>query len=171
MLALHARRSAEAVLAWHTQRGACGLGRVLTGTDLYRDIEHDTSAQRSLALAASLVVLNPLGLRALPAPHRDRARVILQSTTTRQVLPKSARRLRAVMVGHLRAEKDPPTLMAAARQLPADAGIHITWLLTCRGDPAQLARLQVQCAQRAPLFDPAAEQAALHRWVHDLWNH
>jgi hypothetical protein len=99
MLALHARRSAEAVLAWHTQRGACGLGLALTGTDLYRDIEHDTTAQRSLALASSLVVLNPLGLWALPAPHRDRARVILQSTTARQVLSKSARRLRAVMVG------------------------------------------------------------------------
>jgi glycosyltransferase involved in cell wall biosynthesis len=36
--------------------------------------------------------------------------------------------------------------------------------------PALLARLARQCALRAPLFQPQAEQAALHRWVQDLWT-
>ncbi|MBI4997925.1 MAG: TIGR04348 family glycosyltransferase, partial [Rhodocyclales bacterium] len=50
MIALHARRSAAAIAAWadaHPERGAA---LVLTGTDLYRDIQADAAAQRSLAL-------------------------------------------------------------------------------------------------------------------------
>ena len=125
MLALHARRSADSVQAWHSQRGQRGLGVVLTGTDLYRDIATDAQAQQSLALAHSLVVLQGLGIRSLPTAHQSKARVIFQSTGTRQTLPKTRRHMRAVMVGHLREEKDPLTLMAAARLLPADSGVLI----------------------------------------------
>jgi putative glycosyltransferase (TIGR04348 family) len=125
LLALHARRSADSVEAWHARRGQRGLGVVLTGTDLYRDIAHDPQAQRSLALAHSLVVLQGLGVQSLPGLHQAKARVIFQSTGTRQTLPKTSRHLRVVMVGHLREEKDPLTLMAAARLLPPDAGVFI----------------------------------------------
>ena len=125
MLALHARRSADSVQAWHDRHGPRGLGLVLTGTDLYRDIAHDRPAQRSLALAHSLVVLQGLGVKSLPPQHQSKARVIFQSTGTRQTLPKTPRHLRVVMVGHLREEKDPLTLMAAARLLPPDAGVFI----------------------------------------------
>ena len=125
MLALHARRSADSVQAWHAQHGQRGLGVVLTGTDLYRDIGHDPQAQRSLTLAHSLVVLQGLGVRSLPPQHQSKARVIFQSTGTRQTLPKTSRHLRVVMVGHLREEKDPLTLMAAASLLPPGAGVLI----------------------------------------------
>lgn len=125
MLALHARRSADAVHAWHAQRGQRGLGLALTGTDLYRDILHDPLAQQSLSLARALVVLQGLGTQALPPEHQPKTRVIFQSTGKRQTLPKTSRHLRAVMVGHLREEKDPLTLMRAARLLPHDCGILI----------------------------------------------
>jgi putative glycosyltransferase (TIGR04348 family) len=125
LLALHARRSADSIQAWHAQHGQRGLGLVLTGTDLYRDIAHDTQAQRSLALAHSLVVLQGLGVKSLPSEHQAKARVIFQSTGTRQTLAKTSRHLRVLMVGHLRDEKDPLSLMAAARLLPADSGIWI----------------------------------------------
>ncbi|MBP8149313.1 MAG: TIGR04348 family glycosyltransferase [Limnohabitans sp.] len=271
MLALHARRSADSVQAWHARHGQRGLGVVLTGTDLYRDIGHDPTAQRSLALARSLVVLQGLGVQSLPPAHQAKARVIIQSTGTRQTLPKTARHLRVLMVGHLREEKDPLTLMAAAHLLPPDAGVfidhigapldaalgqaaqatqaqcpHYRWLgalphaqtlqriqrahllvhtsrmeggahvlmeaicsgtpvlasridgnvgllgedytglfapgdaqaladflLACRTPPnghGLVAHLQHQCALRAPLFEPQAERAALHRWVQDLWT-
>ena len=56
MLALHARRSAGSIAAWAARpAGSHGLAVVLTGTDLYRDIQADAAAQRSLALAAQLV--------------------------------------------------------------------------------------------------------------------
>lgn len=98
---------------------------VLTGTDLYRDIATDATAQQSLALAQRLVVLQAQGLLALPEALRAKVLVMFQSTSTRQTLPKSSRHLRVVMVGHLRDEKDPLTLMAAARLLNDVPGIYI----------------------------------------------
>jgi putative glycosyltransferase (TIGR04348 family) len=102
-----------------------GLAVVLTGTDLYRDIQTDALAQRSLQLAQRLVVLQALGLTALPAALQPRAQVIFQSTPARLTLPKSARFLRAVMVGHLREEKSPQSLFAAARLLQPEQAIHL----------------------------------------------
>lgn len=129
MLALHARRSADSIAAWARARGARarapGLGVALTGTDLYRDIRTDASARRSLRLARRLVVLQDQAPRALPARLRGRAEVVFQSTTGRRRLRKGARRLRAVMVGHLREEKMPQTLFAAARLLRTDPRIRI----------------------------------------------
>ena len=135
MLALHARRSADSIAAWAKARGASsaarGLAVALTGTDLYRDIQTDAVAQRSLALARRLVVLQECGPAALPENVRDKARVIFQSSTHRQTLVKPQTRLRAVMVGHLRDEKSPQTLFEAARILRAYPDIVIDHI----GDP------------------------------------
>lgn len=274
MLALHARRSAGAIAAWARAHPGRGLAVVLTGTDLYQDIGGDAAAQRSLALAQRLVVLQECGAAALPADQRAKARTIFQSAPAWPVLPKPADALQAVMVGHLRQVKTPQTLFDAARLLrnrpdirfthigdaladPAlgeqalatardcpnyawlgalphgatrehihrahvlvhasalEGGAHVileavrggtpvlasrvpgnvgmlgadyagyfphddaqalaSLLLACRAgqvapDPASglLARLAAQCALRAPLFDPAAEQAALHALLREL---
>lgn len=117
MLALHARRSAASVAAWAAKRPAGALAVVLTGTDLYRDIQSDASAQRSLALADRLVCLQALAPQALPEAVRAKAVVVVQSTRSRPTIYKPTRYLRALMVGHLRAEKDPLLLMATARML------------------------------------------------------
>jgi len=125
MIALHARRSADAIAAWSAAHPGRGLAVVLTGTDLYRDIATDASAQRSLDLAQALVVLQECAPQALPEPVRGKARVIFQSTTARQPLTKSTRHLRAVMVGHLRDEKSPQTLFAAARLLAGRRDVFV----------------------------------------------
>ena len=117
MIALHARRSAASIAAWREQHPQAPQVVALTGTDLYRDIEHDGSAQRSLELADALVVLNELGAQRLPLALRPKCRVVLQSCSARQTLPRTARHLRALMVGHLRAEKDPQTYFAAVQRL------------------------------------------------------
>ena len=117
MIALHARRSAASVAAWRETGTARPLLLVLTGTDLYRDIDADAGAQRSLALADALVVLNALGPQRLPEALRAKCRVVLQSCSARRTLPKTGRHLRALMVGHLRDEKDPLTYMRAAALL------------------------------------------------------
>ncbi len=117
MIALHARRSAAAIAAWNVAHPQSGLALILTGTDLYRDIVGDASAQRSLALAQILVVLQECAPQALPDAVRAKSRVIFQSTTARQALAKSPSHLRALIVGHLREEKSPQTLFAAARRL------------------------------------------------------
>jgi putative glycosyltransferase (TIGR04348 family) len=124
MVALHARRSAAAVQAWRQAHPTRPLVLVLTGTDLSRDIAHDASAQRSLAAADRLVVLNALGARALPAALRPRAEVVLQSCSAYRARPRPTRWLRALVVGHLREEKDPRTFWAAARRLAGRGDIR-----------------------------------------------
>ena len=121
LLALHARRSAPAIARWAQAHGAPhnapGLAVVLTGTDLYRDIQTDAQAHASLRLARALVVLQECGPDALPNALRPKARVIFQSAASHAPLPKPTLPLRVVMVGHLRDEKAPQTLWEAARLL------------------------------------------------------
>ena len=117
MIALHARRSAASVAQWRARHTSAPLFVVLTGTDLYRDIAGDASAQASLQSADRLIVLNQLGAQALPQDLRSKARVVLQSCAGRQSQAKTSRHLRALMVGHLRAEKSPRTYFDAARLL------------------------------------------------------
>ncbi len=117
MIALHARRSAASIAAWRERHPRRPLLLALTGTDLYCDIDRDGDAQRSLAVADRLVVLNELGARHLPAELQERTVVCLQSALPRQPQAKTARHLRAVMVGHLREEKSPQTAFAAIKRL------------------------------------------------------
>lgn len=120
MVALHARRSAPSIAAWARAHPNLPLVVVLTGTDLYRDILDNPSAQHSLAVATHLVVLQSDGLAALPERWRGKAQVIFQSAAALKPAAKPSRVFRALMVGHLRDEKDPLTFMAAAAQpLPA----------------------------------------------------
>jgi len=123
MIALHARRSAASVAAWRAAQPQRPLLLVLTGTDLYRDIDTDAEARRALWSADALVVLNELGTRRLPPALRERCRVVLQSCTARRTLPRTDRHLRALMVGHLREEKDPRTYFRAAERLAGRADI------------------------------------------------
>ena len=128
LLALHARKSAGSIAAWHALHGGSRLVLALTGTDLYRDIQTDASAQASLAMASRLIVLQDRAPLALPAQHHAKAQVIFQSCEAylqNPELDKPNLHLRAVMVGHLRTEKSPETLFAAAQLLGADERIYI----------------------------------------------
>lgn len=117
LLALHARRSAVSVAAFAAAYPRRPLLLTLTGTDLYRDIHADAAAQRSLALATRLIVLHERAPEDLPAPLRAKCEVCFQSTVALAPWPKTRRHLRALMVGHLRDEKWPQTLWAAAAHL------------------------------------------------------
>ena len=113
LIALHARRSAGSIRAY------ADTGRplvvVLTGTDLYRDIRDDDDARRSLELAHTLVLLQDAGLAELTEGLRHKASVIYQSAPALAPQPAEDGVFDVLMVGHLRAEKDPATFMQAAR--------------------------------------------------------
>jgi len=119
LIALHARRSADVVRRWREQRPAAPLALVLTGTDLYRDLDHDLRARHSLECASRVVVLQAEGLARLDAATRAKAVVIVQSASAVKATrtPDDAE---FVAVGHLRAEKDPETLIRAVRLLAAE---------------------------------------------------
>ena len=173
MIALHARRSAASVAAWHATHPQRPLLLVLTGTDLYRDIDTDPDAQRSLALAQRLVVLNEAGPARLPPALRDRVTVCLQSAAPRHARPKTRRHLRALMVGHLRDEKQPQTYFDAARSL-AHRGDMLFDHIGGGLDPALAAEARALAAQQPryrwlgalPHGATRARIAAAHVLVH-----
>ena len=119
LVALHARRSAASLAAFTSAFPGRPTILVLTGTDLYRDIDTSNEARASLERASALVVLQEAGLARLPPSLRAKACVIHQSapmlapaSETRDT--EAARHLDICMIGHLRPEKDPLTFMRSA---------------------------------------------------------
>ena len=127
LIALHARRSAAAVVASRAAFPERPIAVALTGTDLYRDIHDDESAQRSLELADRLIVLH--GGAAAELPRHLRRKVVVVPQSAPPVLRKprpDARSFEVAVVGHLRAEKDPLRTALAARLLPASSRLRVT---------------------------------------------
>lgn len=79
LVALHARRSADAVRRVRAERPAVPVVLALTGTDLYPSLAETGVDPNVLTAADRLIVLQPLALDQLPPRLRDRARVIYQS--------------------------------------------------------------------------------------------
>ncbi|HEX7557645.1 MAG TPA: selenoneine biosynthesis selenosugar synthase SenB [Usitatibacter sp.] len=125
MIALHARRSAPSIRAFRAQASEGGLAVVLTGTDLYEDLPESAEAAGSLDLADRIVVLQEDAPRVLDSRWRGKTEVIFQSASSLPRRAKPRDQLNCVMVGHLRAEKDPLTLFRAVAMLPASLPIHI----------------------------------------------
>ena len=107
MIALHARRSHDAIREFARRHASRPLIVVLTGTDLYRDIDASPQAQESLALAHRLVVLQDQAPQALPERWAAKVRVIYQSAADAPRRPEAADAFEVLVVGHLREEKDP----------------------------------------------------------------
>ena len=128
LVALHARRSRAAIAAWHAEHPDRPLVVALTGTDLYRDVATgDADALASMADADRLIVLQDDACAFVPAAFRSKVDVVYQSART--LKPRTDRpgdRLDCVFVAHLREEKDPRTVFAAWRRLPAAAPITLT---------------------------------------------
>lgn len=126
LIALHARRSHPSIKRFAESQSSRPLVVVLTGTDLYRDIRSDSSAQESLELATRLVVLQRMGVPELPGKHRAKTRVIYQSVIgCRPTGRKPRGYMRVAVVGHFREEKDPLRTALAARELPAESRIRV----------------------------------------------
>ena len=126
LIALHARRSADAVRAYREAYPDRPIVLALTGTDLYQDIHTDRRAQQALELASRLVVLQALALRELPKHLHAKTRVILQSC----VAPRTIFRPRddvfeVCVLGHLRPVKDPFRTSRATRLLPVSSTIRV----------------------------------------------
>lgn len=167
MIALHARRSAPSLDAFtqaYPQRPSI---LVLTGTDLYRDIDHDASAQQSLNQATALVLLQPAGIASLPAHVRHKAHVIYQSAD--RIAAEDARTRTICMIGHLRDEKDPLTFMRAAALVQTTDFIHIGApldpLLADAARATQAANPHYQWLGALPRADARAHLARSHAMV------
>lgn len=157
LLALHARRSADAINKFQRQWPDKPLLLVLTGTDLYRDIDRDASARESLRMASRLILLQPHGIHSLPKAMRSKARVILQSVPPLKVSsPPLTRVFEVCVVGHLRPVKDPFRAALAARRLPHSSRIRIVHL------GAALSKSMSRRAKREMQFN------SRYRWLGEL---
>ncbi len=131
MVALHARRSHDAIARFHGERPRAPLIVTLTGTDLYEDIRTSSEAQESLELASRLVLLQPKGIEELRADLQEKARVIYQSVAMRPATAAEAdaarkrRSFDVCVIGHLRDVKDPLRAALAARLLPSSSRIRV----------------------------------------------
>jgi putative glycosyltransferase (TIGR04348 family) len=125
LIALHARRSHAAIARFAAEFPRRPLVVMLTGTDVYRDIQFDADARHSLGLATRLVVLQDMGVAELPPEHRVKTRVIYQSAPTLKPAPHPVRTFDVCVVSHLRDEKDPFLAAHAARLLPASSRVRV----------------------------------------------
>ncbi|WP_219632347.1 selenoneine biosynthesis selenosugar synthase SenB [Haloechinothrix aidingensis] len=126
LIALHARKSADAIRAFRAENPRAPIVLALTGTDLYPDLRSTGVEPEVLDLASRIVVLQEHGRDQLDSARRERCRVILQS-----VPPIERRRpadgiVEVAQLAHIRAVKDPLRAAAAVRLLPPDSRVHVT---------------------------------------------
>jgi len=126
MVALHAWRSADSILAFDRRFPDRPLIVAITGTDAYRFIHtHPEATMRSIRLADRLIGLHDLIAETLPPEQRHKMRVIYQSAEPVGRREPYRRFLHVSVIGHLRDEKDPLRPAFAARELPAASRIQV----------------------------------------------
>jgi putative glycosyltransferase (TIGR04348 family) len=120
MIALHAWRSAAAILRYKHQFPDRPVVVALAGTDVNTFLKSDPETTlRSMQMADALICLHGLIGDALPAPLRKKLHVVRQSALPLPGPRRPARRYFDIcVIGHLRNEKDPFRTALAARQLP-----------------------------------------------------
>jgi putative glycosyltransferase (TIGR04348 family) len=126
LIALHALKSAPAVAVSKRDFPHRPVIVALTGTDLYRDLPLSIAAQQTLDLATAIIVLQPRALDQVPARHRDKVRVILQSAVpVHHPEPRDHDHFDICVLAHLREEKDPFRAAQASLLLPSQSRIRI----------------------------------------------
>ena len=126
LIALHARRSFPSIERFRNAHPLAPLVVVLTGTDLYGDLQNGGEAIRSLDLASRIVVLQALGVEAISQSARGKVRVIYQSAERPSPFPPREESCFLVCVlAHLRAVKDPLLTAYAVRELPPSSRIEV----------------------------------------------
>jgi putative glycosyltransferase (TIGR04348 family) len=119
LIGLHARRSASAIKVFAETKKPIAV--VLTGTDLYGDTPDHIEVRESLEIANRIVVLQEDALKLVPQRFKNKTEVIYQSAAVRKPGPFRQRTFDIAFVGHLRAVKDPMTVLNAMQLLPSPA--------------------------------------------------
>ena len=126
VVALHAWRSAKAIVQFKNKHPDKPCIVVLTGTDIYRFIHTDPNTTLlSLQHATALVGINAMAAQVLPQEYQQKVRIIFQSTHYCSPRPRKKHGFKICVAGHLRHEKDPLRPALAVRSLPSSSQIMI----------------------------------------------
>ena len=128
LIALHAYRSHQSIVEFKKQYPSRPLVLILTGTDLYRDIENHSEVIESMEMADQLVVLQSAAVDSVPAHLQHKAQVIYQSVEVNVSDLATKEDFLVSIIGHLRDEKDPFCIARSLPLLPSDSKITVRHL-------------------------------------------
>lgn len=167
LVALHARKSAGDVRAFHADNPGAPVVLALTGTDLYPSLDRSGVDPAVLRIADRLVVLQSHAVRQLDDDLQARARVIVQSMRRIHRLPRREDIFEVAVLAHLRPVKDPLRAAAATRLLPAGSRILITHAgAPLEADLAEQARAETATNPRYDWLGDQPRHAALELLAH-----
>jgi putative glycosyltransferase (TIGR04348 family) len=128
LIALHAYRSHQSIVEFKKKYPNRHIVLILTGTDLYRDMENHTEVIQSMEMADQLITLQSSALDSIPASLRYKAQVIYQSVEIDINNSLTKEDFLVSIIGHLREEKDPFCIARSLPLLPADSKITVRHL-------------------------------------------
>ncbi len=126
LIALHARKSHEAVIQFNKRNSRKPVIVAMTGTDLHCDLGRSKKVEESLDRADRILLLEPNAGVKLAKKYQKKIRVIYQSASLVRPRPKRLTRwFEVTVIGHLRPVKDPFRTAHASFGLPADSRIRV----------------------------------------------
>jgi putative glycosyltransferase (TIGR04348 family) len=128
LIALHAYRSHQSIVEFKKKYPNRPIVLILTGTDLYRDMENHGEVIQSMEMADQLITLQSSALDLIPASLRYKAQVIYQSVEIGTTDSVAKEDFLVSIIGHLREEKDPFCIARSLPLLPADSKITVRHL-------------------------------------------
>jgi putative glycosyltransferase (TIGR04348 family) len=128
LIALHAFRSHQSIVQFKKRYPSRPIVLILTGTDLYRDMQNHSEVLQSMEIADQLIVLQSSALDSIPPSLRSKAQVIYQSVEIDLTDPIAKEDFLVSVIGHLREEKDPFCVARSLPLLPSDSKINIKHL-------------------------------------------
>lgn len=125
LVALHAVKSRDSLLAFKAQHPTQSTVVALSGTDIYP--EPSTEALDSMAIADALIILQERALAQVPSEWHAKTHVAMQSFVPQgdEAIQPTSDPFRVLVAGHLRDVKDPLRPAAAARLLPKESKIQV----------------------------------------------
>ena len=128
LITLHAYRSHQTIVAFKKQYPSRPIVLILTGTDLYRDMENHSEVIQSMKNADRLIVLQSSAIHSVPAHLRHKVQVIYQSVEVGVRDSAAKDDFLVSVIGHLREEKDPFCIVRSLPLLPSDSKITVKHL-------------------------------------------
>ena len=128
LIALHALRSHQSINLFKKAFPDKPIILIVTGTDLYRDMQTYPEVHKSMEIADAIVVLQSAAVPSIPKDYQFKTHVVYQSITSVKRKALLRKTFLVSVIGHLRPEKDPFCTARALDLLPTKSNIRVIHL-------------------------------------------